>query len=149
MKPAMVLTDSPPPQAFEQLWARLLRFNEGKVGNAKGHTLAILLSDPTTHEVIGGLWGRSLWGSMMVDILFVPASLRRAGIGSDLMRQAEEEAIRRGCHGIWLDTFDFQARHFYERLGYTVFGRLEGPAPMFPRFFLKKDLAVKGPATTE
>jgi hypothetical protein len=56
------------------------------------------------------------------------------------MSQAEREAIRRGCRGAWLDTFSFQARGFYERLGYTVFGTIAGCPPGHSRFFLKKDL---------
>lgn len=56
------------------------------------------------------------------------------------MQQAEEEAIRRGCHGSYLDTFDFQARGFNERLGYTVFGGLEDTPPGHTRYFLRKML---------
>lgn len=56
------------------------------------------------------------------------------------MRLAEEEAVRRGCLGAWLDTFSFQARGFYERLGYSVFGVIEGYPPGHSRFFLKKTL---------
>ena len=57
------------------------------------------------------------------------------------MRMAEDEGIRRGCHTAWLDTFNFQARGFYERFGYTIFGTLEGEPPAFPRYFMKKTLA--------
>jgi hypothetical protein len=48
--------------------------------------------------------------------------------------------MRRGCHGVWLDTFTFQARGFYERLGYSVFGAIEDYPPGHSRHFLKKDL---------
>ena len=41
---------------------------------------------------------------------------------------------------MWTDTYAFQARPFYERMGFVVFGRLDGPAPIFPRFFLMKDV---------
>jgi hypothetical protein len=41
---------------------------------------------------------------------------------------------------VWLDTFEFQARGFYERLGFEVFGRLDGLAPFFPRYFMQKTL---------
>ena len=55
---------------------------------------------------------------------------------------AEAEAVVRGCHGAWLDTFDFQARGFYEKLGYTCFAEL----PEYPighsRFFMKKPLVT-------
>ena len=140
MEPKYELTDNPPPDAFQNMWASLLEFNEHAAGNAKARTLAILLKDSTTDELIGGLWGRSLWGSLFVDIVFVPETLRGNGIGTSLLRQAEEEAIRRGSRDMWTDTYAFQAPPFYEKSGFTVFGRLDGPAPIFPRFFLKKTL---------
>ena len=56
------------------------------------------------------------------------------------MRTAEEVARERGCAGIWLDTFSFQARGFYEKLGYTVFGRIDDYPPGQSRFWLRKHL---------
>jgi GNAT superfamily N-acetyltransferase len=144
MEPKYELTDDPPPDAFQKMWSPLLAFNEDAVGNAKSRTLAILLKDPATGEVIGGLWGRSLWGSLFIDIIFVPQASRGKGIGTTLLRLAEREAIRRGCRDMWTDTYAFQARPFYEKLGLVVFGRLDGPAPIFPRFFLKKNLSNLG-----
>jgi GNAT superfamily N-acetyltransferase len=72
--------------------------------------------------------------------LFVPETLRGQGLGRELMRRAEEEAIARGCHASWLDTFQFQARGFYERLGYTCFGELSDYPPGFSRYFMQKML---------
>jgi hypothetical protein len=46
-----------------------------------------LVKDPTTNVLIGGLWGRSLWGSLFVDIVFVPEKLRGNGIGTSLLQQ--------------------------------------------------------------
>ena len=74
-------------------------------------------------------------------MLIVPDSLRGQGIGTRLMQAAEAEARRRGCHHIWLETYSFQARPFYERLGFEVFGQLDGPAPIYPRFFMRKILS--------
>src|SRR6516165_7091346 len=42
-------------------------------------------------------------------------------------------------HSAWLDTFSFQARGFYEKLGYEEFGRLDYP-PGHHRHFLRKRL---------
>jgi GNAT superfamily N-acetyltransferase len=72
--------------------------------------------------------------------MFVPEPLRGAGIGTSLLQQAEQEALRRGCREMWTDTYAFQARSFYEKSGFTVFGCLDGPPPIFPHFFLKKTL---------
>jgi ribosomal protein S18 acetylase RimI-like enzyme len=84
-----------------------------------------------------------MFSHLHVDLLFLPESLRRIGIGRQLMSDAEGEAIRRGCRGAWLDTYSFQARGFYERLGYTVFGTIEDYPPGYSRFFLKKTFAVR------
>ena len=138
--PKYELAESPPTEAFQKIWQPLLKFNEAAVGNATSRTLAVLLRDAATDELIGGLWGRSLWGSLYIDIMFVPEPLCRAGIGMSLLRQAEQEAMRRGCRQMWTDTYAFQARSFYEKAGFTVFGQLDGPAPIFPRFFLKREL---------
>jgi hypothetical protein len=56
------------------------------------------------------------------------------------MQSAEHEAVCRGCHSAWLDTHEFQARAFYERLGYTCFGELPNYPIGFSRFFMKKSL---------
>ena len=144
MSPKYELTESPPPKTFQEIWLPLFKFNEATVGDATARTLAVLLKNPTTDELIGGLWARSLWGSLYIDIMFVPEPLRGTGIGTSLLQQAEQEAMRRGCREMWTDTYAFQARSFYEKWGFTVFGRLDGPAPIFPRFFLKKALQCEG-----
>jgi ribosomal protein S18 acetylase RimI-like enzyme len=51
---------------------------------------------------------------------------------------AEAEAVRRKCVGAWLDTYSFQARGFYERLGYTVLGEIADYPPGHTRYFMKK-----------
>ena len=141
MNPKYELTENPPPDSFQRLWAPLLSFNERAVGDASARTLAILLKEPISDELIGGLWARSLWGSLYIDVMFVPEALRGKGIGTSLLRQAEQEAIRRGCRDMWTDTYAFQARPFYEKRGFIVFGSLDCPPPIFPRFFLKKTIA--------
>jgi hypothetical protein len=57
------------------------------------------------------------------------------------MSRAESEAVARGCHGAWLDTFEFQARPFYERLGYVCFGELEDYPVGSARYFMRKLLS--------
>jgi GNAT superfamily N-acetyltransferase len=56
------------------------------------------------------------------------------------MAEAEAEALRRGCHAASLDTYSFQARGFYERLGYSVFGIIDDCPPGHSRIYLIKRL---------
>jgi GNAT superfamily N-acetyltransferase len=84
--------------------------------------------------------GTDTLGILYIDIVFVPAELRHSGIGTELVLRAEGEAVNRGCHCSWLDTYEFQAKPFYEKLGYSVFGKLDEPASIYPRYFLQKQL---------
>lgn len=66
--------------------------------------------------------------------------MRGQGYGTKLMAAAEAEARRRGCRDAYLDTFSFQARPFYERCGYEVFGTLEDFPTGHQRFVMRKSL---------
>jgi hypothetical protein len=56
------------------------------------------------------------------------------------MQHAEQVARARKLTGIWLDTFDFQARPFYEKLGFTVFGELKDHPRGISQYWLQKRL---------
>jgi GNAT superfamily N-acetyltransferase/catechol 2,3-dioxygenase-like lactoylglutathione lyase family enzyme len=93
-------------------------------------------------DILGGLLG-DLWGSWLrVTYLWVSEAARGAGHGTRLMQQAEDYARARGAAGATLETFSFQARPFYERLGYEVFATLDGFPPHRAKFFLRKALRV-------
>ena len=126
--------------AYMPIWAPLLAFNQLAVGDAGGVPFALTITGDADPTVEGGLWALSLWGSFYIALVVVPQSVRGRGLGRELMRRAEAEAHVRGCGHMWLDTYAFQALPFYERLGFQVFGQIEGPSPVFPRYFLQKYL---------
>ena len=141
MTPTLRLTDAPTAAEREAILGPLWQFNLARAGRADDYRpLGVLLLHPDTGAIIGGLWGDSYFAHVFVELLFIPEDLRHRGIGRQLMATAEQEAQRRGCIGIWLDTFSFHARGFYEKLGYTVFGAIEDYPPGHSRFFLKKTL---------
>jgi GNAT superfamily N-acetyltransferase len=139
MFPKITLTDEPDAEALRTISRFITEFNQTASQRPNDfRALAVLLSDPESGETLGGLWGWTSFAFLHIDLLFIPESLRGKGLGRTMMLQAEAEAIQRGCNGAWLDTFSFQARGFYERLGYTVFGSIEDYPPGHSRFFLKK-----------
>ena len=117
----------------------LIAYNADRTGIADYRPLAVIVRDEGG-AVVGGLWGRTAYGWLYVELLVVPESLRGRRIGTELMGRAEAEAAGRGCRAAWLDTFSFQARGFYEKLGYTVYGTLEGMPAGGARYYLSKKL---------
>jgi GNAT superfamily N-acetyltransferase len=135
LRPTDVLDDA----SRSAILGALVAYNQSRTGRNDYRPLIIAIDDPDG-RVIGGLWGRTAYDWLYVELLFVPDALRGRGLGSELMTRAESEAVSRGCHGAWLDTFEFQARGFYERLGYTCFGELRDYPPGSARYFMKKAL---------
>jgi GNAT superfamily N-acetyltransferase len=132
--------DDDPSAAGQQIGRLLGRFNVEAVGETTGEPFVLTIKTPGSEEILGGLRAVSYWGSFYISDVVAPETARGQRLGSELMRQAEQEARARGCRHLWLDTFEFQARPFYERLGFEVFGRLDGLEPFFPRYFMKKTL---------
>jgi len=89
--------------------------------------------------LVAGLDGVAYGGWLFVNNLWVSEPLRRRGVGRTLVAEAEREALKRGCHSAWLDTFSFQAPEFYPKLGYEIFATLDYP-PAHRRYFLRKRL---------
>lgn len=80
------------------------------------------------------------WGCIYVDVLWVSEASRGKGYGTALLIEVEEEGRKMGCSLIHLDTFDFQGREFYLKMGYEVYGVLEDCPPEHSRFYMKKKL---------
>jgi GNAT superfamily N-acetyltransferase len=105
----------------EQMWFAANFF----LRNADGETLG---------GALGDTWG--LW--LHVSDLWVDPALRGKGYATKLMNAIEQLAIQRVCASSYLDTFSFQARPLYEKLGYKVFGTLENHPKGHSHYFLKK-----------
>jgi len=103
--------------------------------------VAIVLRDEV-RGIIGGLWGRTGYAWLFIEFLIVDDALRGRNFGARLMRAAEELAVERECVGAWLTTFPFQARGFYEKLGYSVFAELENSPGDNVRLFMRKRLGT-------
>lgn len=115
--------------------APLRAYNIAQAGDPRIQQVAILIDDAQ-----GGLWGRISYDWLFVELLAVPEAARGTGLGRQLMDQAEVIAREAGCSGIWLDTYEFQARGFYEKLGFTLFGTLPDHPVGQSRFFMMKQL---------
>lgn len=88
----------------------------------------------------GGLYAE-LWGDwLLVKYLWVEPAAKGKGLGRQLLTQAEEFAKQAGCHSVFLDTYDFQAKPFYEKQGYQVEMALTPYPVNGTRYYLTKSL---------
>ncbi|WP_342360504.1 GNAT family N-acetyltransferase [Terrarubrum flagellatum] len=138
-EPLITLTDDSDPAIRETIGAVLARYNDERGGSSSSQPLSVVIRDPETSEIIGGLTGRTSRGLLFIDLVALPAHLRGAGLGSRILRMAEDEAKRRGCRAATLYTINFQAPEFYKRHGYRAFGEVAGD-PGVTRIFMKKNL---------
>ncbi|AWM91574.1 GNAT family N-acetyltransferase [Pseudomonas sp. 31-12] len=117
----------------------LRAYNASKAGVSTQETFALLVRDDNG-EILGGLYGRVFYQWMFIELLSVPEQARGQGLGSKLMRMAEDLAREKACVGVWLDTFDFQAPEFYKKLGYSELGQIVDYPPGHKRLFFQKRL---------
>jgi GNAT superfamily N-acetyltransferase len=78
-------------------------------------------------------------GAVEIRTLWLDEDLRRRGLGEKIIRTAEDEARKRGGRSILLDTYEFQARQFYENLGYACFASFDFPDGV-RRFYMSRQL---------
>src|SRR5215472_398176 len=141
MVPKITMTHTPDASVKEFLLDQIREYAWRRIGNSSNHRLlAILLSDPETEEILGGVWSETYCSFLLhINLLFIPESMRGAGLGRQLIAQAKEEAaVRCSCHGVWLDALSWQARGFYEKLGYSLFANIDDYPMGHQGFFLKK-----------
>jgi ribosomal protein S18 acetylase RimI-like enzyme len=91
--------------------------------------------------ILGGAKCKTGEGMLFIEWLWVDDTLR-GGTGRAVMAMAEAHAMSLGCTRAFLDTFNFQARGFYEKLGYQVFGTLPYPRDGVERYYMMKELGV-------
>lgn len=89
-------------------------------------------------ELIGGIRGAVYWDGLEVAVLWVREGDRCNGLGATLLRALETEAKRGGAVISFLKTVN--ARRFYERAGYRVYGVLEDRPIGSLLFHMKKRL---------
>jgi ribosomal protein S18 acetylase RimI-like enzyme len=135
----LTIPDTPDDTHRDAVIAPLRAYNVEQAGDPAIQPVAIMLTDDAGRHV-GGLWGKTSYDWMFIELLAVPPEYRGGEWGTRLMQEAEAIARARGCTGMWLDTYDFQARGFYEKLGFEVFGALDDHPIGHQRFFLRKRL---------
>lgn len=92
-------------------------------------------------KLVAGLDGcMTAFKILYVSTVFVVEEYRGLGYGTAIMKEVEKRAIALGANMIRLDTFDWQGKGFYERVGYEQVGFYENKEDGFSEYFFLKRL---------
>jgi ribosomal protein S18 acetylase RimI-like enzyme len=121
----MVAKDGEPNlEDFKALSEGMLAYHALKGHPRKSEKYSIFLKNEQD-KVLGGVVVTFLWNGMEIDSLWVDESIRGKGWGRKLMEAVEKEGVKRGSTIAYTNTFPWQAPGFYEKLGYSLYGKLE------------------------
>ena len=117
---------------------RIYEFNANATGYVDGRLLAGCIHDDAG-DIVAGFSGHTWGGCCELSNVWVDERYRGLGLGAELLRSAEAEAVARGCAQVVLATHTFQAPGFYERMGYQRKYAIEGlPAAYADIIYVKR-----------
>ncbi len=90
-------------------------------------------------NLIGGAIGYEQYNWYYLDLMYVNENYRDQGIGTKLLKQIDEYVKANNLSGIRTETWDFQAKGFYEKNGFVVFGEINNCPPGTIEYHLKKE----------
>lgn len=117
----------------------LVAYNRSQIGRRKWKNLAITIRNDAG-DIVGGVTGEAWADWLFVQLLWLDEAYRGQDLASRAMDALEDEARAFGAKHAYLDTFSFQARPFYEKRGYQVFGTLENYPDAHSRYWMTKSL---------
>ena len=121
------VTCSPSKEALEILSKGIQSFNQKHISDEvvfEEDTKFAVLAKDENGIVQGGIRATAFWNYCIIELLWLSEDTRGLGVGTQLMEAAERFAKSKGFHYLRTETLSFQAKPFYEKLGFTVFGEL-------------------------
>ena len=133
------MTDDGSERDINEIHAMLKDYNLSHREPSKNVPLGIYYENEKG-EKQAGLVGETFGNWLCIKYLFVSEELRGQGIGKKIIESAEEEAKRRGCKYVFVDTFSFQAPGFYQKLGFKEVFALNHYPYTEARYYYTKEL---------
>ncbi|MFB9135406.1 GNAT family N-acetyltransferase [Vibrio sp. AK197] len=132
---------NPPKSIREVIYKGLQSFNARHLPEGEVYSIACFEQD-AQFNVLGGLIGEVFKTTLFVEYLWVDETHRASGLGRALMSEMEHQVRKLGVCDLCLDTYTFQAREFYIRMGFEEVGRYSDfPAQGIDKIFMQKRLS--------
>jgi ribosomal protein S18 acetylase RimI-like enzyme len=122
------------------LWEGINEYNRtiGPMSNYSMYEPYRIVIRNSDNVIIAGILTKIYLNSMHVELLWIAPQYRKSGLGTELLTKAELYAKENGCTFICLDTFSFQAIHFYIKYGYEVYATLDDFPDDIVQYYLRK-----------
>ncbi len=136
-----IIRESSSEEEADLIVDRIVEYNLSKVPAKQEVPLLCInrVIEDTNGEIIAGILSKMYcWNCIYIDVLWIKEEYRKDGLGTKLLKEVEKIAKEKDCHLIHLDTFDFQAKDFYIKHGYEIFGILDQCPENHKRYFMKK-----------
>jgi len=137
------LTTSPSTEDSKFISQGLVSFNHDKVKDLEPEepeTKFSIFARDEENKIIGGLRAVCFWNALHVELVWVSKETRGTGIGTEIMQKAELFAIEQGYELSLLESTSWQAKSFYEKLGYSLMATLPDYPKGHATHFLTKRL---------
>ncbi|WP_131779783.1 GNAT family N-acetyltransferase [Legionella bozemanae] len=136
--PITIITDFKDNGAVSKIiYDNLKKFNESIIGNYETKPFIIYAKNDTS-EILGGIKGDIFGALCRVFTVWIHKKYRRKGLGRELFVKLDAFAQKNNCKMIQLDTAEFQAKGFYEKLGYQVIATLPDNFMGYTSYILRK-----------
>ena len=96
-------------------------------------------------KIIGGCNGNTLYGCLYMDQLWLDESLRHQGYGTQLVLAAEKYGKEKGCTFATVNTMNWEALGFYQKLGFQIEFERHGFLHDSIFYFLRKEFVDVNP----
>ncbi|MBN21250.1 MAG: GNAT family N-acetyltransferase [Bdellovibrionaceae bacterium] len=131
--------ESPNEELMQFFEKKIEEFNHKNWEVKEKHPLVITVRD-SEEGIVGGVAAKTFGSWLLIENLWVHESLRGKNMGTQILNRLESAARKRGCKYVLLDTLNFQARPFYEQLGYQVQWIQENYPKEGCKYFMTKEL---------
>lgn len=130
---------NPDPKDINFLTQGIIDYAKVKKDHKPMEPFAFFIRDENGN-VIAGCNGNIGYDWVYVDQLWVSESHRGQGYGSALMKSAEELGKQKNCVFAAVNTMDWEAPEFYQKLGYQIEFERHGLAKNSVFYYLRKTL---------
>lgn len=121
----------------------IIDFNRNHVPNLeriKQEVKFFTFARDVNEKVVGGIRATCFWNTLHIELLWLAEDYRGKGMGRQLMEAAEQFAQANNCEKAFVETTSWQARPFYEKLGYEHLATLNDRPKGHATHYLSKDL---------